>query len=432
MIGKIKNKYNLFLGAIVGFLLSQLVIAEGYAIFVGAQQLNGAVGDALPSYVGTLLNWIAFIVFISTIIFFNTKKMRGVNLHKTSIYLVIALFISLFVAIQAVLILFMLTTSLWENIEYYLRTNYFVSINMFGLMWFLGVGIFIITFILLINKKIKYIMFLTKEVKGIKNEGFGRTIEVKGKDELSELCMSINEMSVELKDRIDKEKEIEKNKNEMITNISHDLKTPLTSLVGYLELLNKKDITDEAKEEYIKIAYNKSLRLKELVNELFEYTKLNNHNLKIEKVEYNISNLINQVVGESILDFLEKDIEVKLENPYRELIYQIDHKLFTRLIENLVKNAEKYSDSNSVFQVRLKELEYTIEISFINKCEEVREEQLDKIFEKFYRLDEARCSDNEGSGLGLSIAKRIVELHNGDLTVAKCGDNIEFKIVLFI
>lgn len=289
---------------------------------------------------------------------------------------------------------------------------------------------FLAAFLLLVNRKVKYIKFLTNEVKDIKDAGFGKTIKVKGEDELAQLCTSINNMSLELGEKIQREKRVEQNKNELITNISHDLKTPLTSIVGYLELLQGKDISEEAKEEYLKIAYNKSLRLKELVNELFEYTKLTSHDLKIEKVNFNISNLINQIVGESILDFSERNIEVVLKNPYKELYFPMDVKLFSRVIENLVKNAEKYSDFNSIFSVVVEESENSIDIAFINKCEEVTEEDLNKVFEKFYRLDKARTSENEGSGLGLTIAKKIVELHDGQLTAEICGGFVKFNIEL--
>ncbi|MGL5149833.1 MAG: ATP-binding protein [Clostridium sp.] len=134
------------------------------------------------------------------------------------------------------------------------------------------------------------------------------------------------------------------------------------------------------------------------------------------------------MVGESILEFSSKNIEVVLDNPYREIYVDIDIRLFSRVIENLLKNAEKYSDENSKFRVEVRDVEGEIFISFINKCEDLKRESIDKIFEKFYRVDEARTLENEGSGLGLSIAKRIIELHEGSLTAEKLDENIEFKI----
>ncbi|EHN15239.1 MULTISPECIES: HAMP domain-containing sensor histidine kinase [Clostridium] len=428
---KLKIKYNLILGVFIGFFLSQLVIAEGYAILVGNKQNNSTIAMSLPDVEIRFLKVLSIVVFIGTVAIFCTKRFREINFNKISIYLILVVVLSTIIAIEGVIILVAITLKLNPNIQYLIRVDYFISINFFFITCFIGIFIFIVTFIFFVNRKVNYIKFLTKQVNAIKGEGFGKTIKVKGQDELAQLCSSINNMSIELGEKIENEKKIENSKNELITNISHDLKTPLTSLVGYLDLLNKGDIKEETKEEYIKIAYNKSLRLKELVDELFEYTKITNHNIKIERLKYNISNLINQIVGESILDFLENNIELKLQNPYKELYYEIDVKLFTRLIENLIKNAEKYSDPNSVFQVIVEEKEKNIEISFINHCEQLQEKDLEKIFEKFYRVDRARSNDKEGSGLGLSIAKQIVKLHNGDLIVEKKNKHIMFKIILY-
>lgn len=427
---KIKLRYSLTLGIFIGFFLAQLVFAEGYAILVEIQQKNATIVMGFSEVATQNIRLLAIVVFIITVCIFCTKRFRELNLNKMSIYLILVVVISIVAAIQGVMILVAIVMKLNPNIQYLLGVNYFISINFFLLFSFVGVAIFLATFIFFVNRKVKYIKFLTEEVSFIKEKGFGQTIEVKGEDELAKLCKSINDMSIELGKKIANEKNIENNKNELITNISHDLKTPLTSLVGYLELLNSENIKKEYRDEYTKIAYNKSLRLKELVNELFEYTMISNNNIKIERTKYNISNLINQIVGESILDFLEKNIEIKLQNPYKELYFDIDPKLFTRLIENLVKNAEKYSDANSIFQVIVDKKGKDIEISFINRCEELTEENLENIFEKFYRLDKARSSENEGSGLGLSIAKRIVQLHNGDLTVEKKNEDIIFKIIL--
>ena len=429
MIKLKKIKYNLILGVLIGFFLAQLVIAEGYAIIVGKSQNNIEILKKIPLDINDF-KIIAILVFILTILIFCTKKFRKINFNKISIYLLLVFIISCIAAIEGVFILIATTFKLYPNIEKYIGIDYFMSINMFYFICFIGLTIFLVTFLLLVNRKVNYIKFLTKEVKVIKNKGFGKTIKVKGEDELADLCKSINNMSLELGEKINKEKEIEKNKNELITNISHDLKTPLTSIIGYLEILNTKQIDEITKEEYSKIAYNKSLRLKELINDLFEYTKLTSYDIKLQKSNFNISNLINQIVGESIIGFLEKEIKIELENPYKELFYPIDIKLFTRVLENLIKNAEKYSDSNSIFYIKVQDSNSKIIISFINKCEAITSKDLNKIFERFYRLDESRSNSNEGSGLGLTIAKRIVNLHNGELITEKQNEYLELKIIL--
>ncbi|WP_321993574.1 HAMP domain-containing sensor histidine kinase [Clostridium butyricum] len=422
------KKYNLIFGVIIGFVLAQMVLAEGYAILAAKQQ-SGEIFDVnLIAGVNNPLNMLALVVFIITVIIFNTKIFGKINLNKIGLYLILVVLVSIIVAIQVTFMFCRIIFLLYPNFEYKISNNYFFSINIFYIVAFIGIATFLITFTLLVNIKVNYIKYLTKEVKIIKNEGFGKVIKVKGGDELAELCGSINDMSLELGEKIANEKKIENNKNELITNISHDLKTPLTSIIGYLELLNSTEISEREKDEYIQIAYNKSLRLKELVNELFEYTKLASNELILKKDRVNISVVLSQAVGESIINFSDKNIDVVLDNPYDELFCNVDSAQILRVFENLIKNAEKYSDINSVFKVVVRLDKEQIVISFRNKCTEIKEEDLENIFEKFYRKDKSRS--NEGSGLGLPIAKRIIELYGGNILAEKINEDIKFNIYL--
>lgn len=422
------KKYNLIFGVIIGFVLAQMVLAEGYAILAAKQQ-SGEIFDVnLIAGVNNPLNMLALVVFIITVIIFNTKIFGKINLNKIGLYLILVVLVSIIVAIQVTFMFCRIIFLLYPNFEYKINNNYFFSINIFYIVAFIGIATFLITFTLLVNIKVNYIKYLTKEVKIIKNEGFGKVIKVKGGDELAELCGSINDMSLELGEKIANEKKIENNKNELITNISHDLKTPLTSIIGYLELLNSTEISEREKDEYIQIAYNKSLRLKELVNELFEYTKLASNELILKKDRVNISVVLSQAVGESIINFSDKNIDVVLDNPYDELFCNVDSAQILRVFENLIKNAEKYSDINSVFKVVVRLDKEQIVISFRNKCTEIKEEDLENIFEKFYRKDKSRS--NEGSGLGLPIAKRIIELYGGNILAEKINEDIKFNIYL--
>ncbi|WP_455791740.1 HAMP domain-containing sensor histidine kinase [Clostridium butyricum] len=422
------KKYNLIFGVIIGFVLAQMVLAEGYAILAAKQQ-SGEIFDVnLIAGVNNPLKMLALVVFIITVIIFNTKIFGKINLNKIGLYLILVVLVSIIVAIQVTFMFCRIIFLLYPNFEYKISNNYFFSINIFYIVAFIGIATFLITFTLLVNIKVNYIKYLTKEVKIIKNEGFGKVIKVKGGDELAELCGSINDMSLELGEKIANEKKIENNKNELITNISHDLKTPLTSIIGYLELLNSTEISEREKDEYIQIAYNKSLRLKELVNELFEYTKLASNELILKKDRVNISVVLSQAVGESIINFSDKNIDVVLDNPYDELFCNVDSAQMLRVFENLIKNAEKYSDINSVFKVVVRLYKEQIVISFRNKCTEIKEEDLENIFEKFYRKDKSRS--NEGSGLGLPIAKRIIELYGGNILAEKINEDIKFNIYL--
>lgn len=299
------------------------------------------------------------------------------------------------------------------------------------LMVLFPVIIFFVIFLVVINRRIKYLSYITKSLGEIKNEKYLKPIEVKGNDEIAELAKGINIMSDRLKENYEKEKRNEEAKNDLIVAVSHDLKTPLTSIIGYLDLLNdyKYDYSEEQRG-YLDIAYKKSLDLKKLTEELFEYTKLANDYIELEKIRFNISILLNQLVGEYTQFFSEKNIDVKIENPFSEINCEIDIQKIIRVFENLVKNAEKYSYFNSEFIVKVEKKDDFVKIIFENEGDAIEEEDLEKIFEKMYRLDKARNSENEGSGLGLAISRKIVELHGGNLWAECSGNKISLNMTL--
>ncbi|NFN14269.1 HAMP domain-containing histidine kinase [Clostridium botulinum] len=429
MIDFKKVRINLIWGIIIGFFLSQVIIAEGYAILVSRQE-NYSADFGLPfeGMVGCRI--LAFIVFIATIAIFNTKKFRKLNLNKISIYLILVVIIAVVVAIQAILIIISIVFKRYPNIQEYIGKDYFISINAFYIISFLGIAIFLITFVSLVNRKVKYIKFLTKEVKVIKDEGFGKTIKVKGKDELSELCQSINDMSLELRKKIDNEKIIEKNKNELITSVSHDLRTPLTSIIGYVDLLKKNEFNDKEKfDNYIEVIDERTKSLNRLINELFEYTKLTSHDIKLNYSRLEIVSLIEQMVGEYTPIFNKENLEVIKDITDKDIFINADIEKIVRVLENLLTNAIKYSVKNSKVLIKLFEENDYVVVSVLNKAKDITEDDLKNIFERFYKVDKSR-KEQDSTGLGLSIVKRIVELHNGEIDVNLNEDIIEFKISL--
>ncbi|NFT91141.1 HAMP domain-containing histidine kinase [Clostridium botulinum] len=428
MIGFKKVRINLIWGIIIGFFLSQVIVAEGYAILVSRQQINNWDSLSIEGIAGFKI--LAFIVFIATIAIFNTKKFRKLNLNKISIYLILVVIIAVVVAAQAVLIIISIIFKRHPNIQEYVAKDYFVSINIFYIISFLGIAVFLITFVSLVNRKVKYIKFLTKEVKVIKDEGFGKTIKVKGKDELSELCQSINDMSLELRKKIDNEKIIEKNKNELITSVSHDLRTPLTSIIGYVDLLKKNEFNDKEKfDNYIEIIDERTKSLNRLINELFEYTKLTSHDIKLNYSRLEIVSLIEQMVGEYTPIFNKENLEVVKDITDKDIFINADIEKIVRVLENLLTNAIKYSVKNSKVLIKLFEENDYVVVSVLNKAKDITEDDLKNIFERFYKVDKSR-KEQDSTGLGLSIVKRIVELHNGEIDVNLNEDIIEFKISL--
>lgn len=349
-------------------------------------------------------------------------------INKVGIKLLILIPIDIIISLLFLgFLLNMLHKIIGDNIDFYEKYGVVIAIVSFVL----ELVIFIVIFLIAINGRIKYLNYISKSVTNIKTQHYLNPIEIKGNDEISQLAEDINTMSERLKENYEKEKKQEEAKNELIVAVSHDLKTPLTSVIGYLELLNKdKESFTEKQQEFLKVAYEKSGNLKKLIDELFEYTKLSNNYVKLDKVPFNIAVLVNQIVGEHVLFLSEKNIKAEIECAKNELIYEIDMQKFVRVIENLVKNAEKYSYKDSTFKIIMWDDEENIKLSFINEGDNINEEDLLKIFDEMYRIDKSRNAEIEGSGLGLPISKKIIELHGGRIW-AECNDNkIKFNIEL--
>lgn len=429
MIKSKKIRINIILGILVGFLLSEIIIGEGYAILVARQQ-NGSINLSMFYKEEAFLKVLAFSVFIATIVIFNTNKFKKINFNKLSIYLILTTLVAIVMGVQIVMGIVIIVARVSPNILQYISNNYFISVNSAYLALILGIGTFLIVFLALVNRKVKYIKFLTREVKIIKDNGFGKTIEVRGNDELSELCQSINSMSLELGEKIENEKLIEKNKSELITNVSHDLRTPLTSIIGYVDLLKKNGFENKEKfDDYMEVIDERTKSLNRLINELFEYTKLTSHDIKLNYSKVEVGALVNQLVGEYMPILNKASLEIYKDITNKDIFINADIEKLVRVLENLLTNAKKYSVKNSTVIVKVYEENNYAVISISNKTENISEDELDNIFQRFYKIDKAR-KEQDSTGLGLSIVKRIVELHNGIIKTNLEHNIIEFKVML--
>lgn len=219
-------------------------------------------------------------------------------------------------------------------------------------------------------------------------------------------------------------------KDDLIMYMAHDLKTPLTSIIGYLTLLTQeKEISQNLKEKYMNIALDKSLRVEELINEFFEITRYNLQDMPINKKKIDLSFLIDQLVDECYPMLQEKNLKCVV-NKSAHIYFLGDGDKLARAFENLLKNAINYSYENTEILINIEEKDNDIKISFKNKGDKIPKYKLDKIFDKFYRVDESRSTKTGGTGLGLAITKEIIELHSGTIVAKNDDDFIEFCIEL--
>jgi len=248
--------------------------------------------------------------------------------------------------------------------------------------------------------------------------------------ELKPIEKRLTEIKKTLKKREQEAQEAEKRKNDLVVFLAHDLKTPLTSVVAYLTMLDSyKDMPEEERERYTHVALEKSIRLGELINEFFEITKFNLQDIVLEPVELNLSMMLEQVADEFYGVLQNKNLFCEVEAEENLMVYGDADKL-ARVFDNILRNAVSYCDANSTIRIQAEKTTEGHRITFSNKGKQIPPEKLDTIFEKFYRLDEARHSKTGGAGLGLAIAKEIVELHGGSIRAESDVNETHFIVVL--
>ena len=227
-------------------------------------------------------------------------------------------------------------------------------------------------------------------------------------------------------------KEAEQRKNDLIVYLAHDLKTPLTSVIGYLTLLrDEPQISEEMRSRYTGIALDKAERLEDLINEFFYITRFNLTNIQLEPERVNISRMLEQIGFEFHPILAEKDLKLETEiKPNVEILCDPDK--LARVFDNLLRNAVNYSYAGTTIYLSMdyEPIKDEVKICVENHGKTISPDKLDRIFEQFFRLDSSRRSSTGGSGLGLAIAKEIVELHHGTITAESENESIRFTVVL--
>lgn len=298
------------------------------------------------------------------------------------------------------------------------------------LLLVLGIGVFTLTFWLLQRKSFSYIDEILSAIKKISSGAFNTNIEVKGDNEFSEMAASINKMTEEIRKLMESERHAEKSKNEMITNIAHDLRTPLTSIIGYLDLINKRDLPEDTKVQYIKIVYEKSKKLQDLIESLFSFTKTNSTKLVLNITKIDIVKLVCQLMEEFYPNFEKVGIRCSVNTNEDSCVIDGDGTLLARLFDNLINNAIKYGADGKRIDVKISVEKKIVKVSVINYGKVIPQNELPLIFDKFYRIDQARNSNTGGTGLGLAIAKNITDLHHGIIEVSSDLSGTAFSVTL--
>ncbi|MCX8725953.1 MULTISPECIES: sensor histidine kinase [Lactobacillus] len=281
----------------------------------------------------------------------------------------------------------------------------------------MGIGDLIVLYWRLIRRYHQMqLRHVISELHYIAQGHFDHTISFKVKTDLQKVIDSINSLVDSTVTAINEERTIEKSKDELISNVSHDIRTPLTSIIGYLGLLKSGVSDPEDQQRYLNIAYMKAEQMKSLAHDLLEYTTLKSTSTKLSLSSLHIFSMLEQVAAGFEFEADEKGIIFNIETRPKDLTIQADPEKLVRVYNNLISNALKYGTGATQINlvanlVNNNEVELRVE----NNGARIPEESLKKIFERFYRMETSRNTKTGGTGLGLSITKSIVDLHHGKI-----------------
>lgn len=301
------------------------------------------------------------------------------------------------------------------------RGYFFFFLLLFSLIFVL------ILFYQLLKKIFSYIFAISESADQL----FDKNVEyISLPSEMAEVEKKLNHFKREALQNEKLARENEEKKDELIVYLAHDIKTPLTSMIGYLSLLSEiKDMPEEQRNKYIAITLDKSYQLEDLINELFDVARFNSEKIILEKEELNLILMLEQIIDDFYPILKERNQKITF-TPKGKIFLFADPDKLSRVFNNLIKNAINYSKLGSDITIETITDEKEVTIKIMNQGKQIPKEKLEKIFEKFYRLDSSRNTKTGGSGLGLAIAKEIVELHQGKIIAKSEQKETTFMVTL--
>lgn len=298
---------------------------------------------------------------------------------------------------------------------------------------------FSVYFVFFTKKIVDYFEQIDRGIEEFSEGNFDIEFEVRNEDELSNMARNLNRTTGEINRILAKERDEEKSRKEFITCIAHDLRTPLTSVIGYLQLVMAKAHASRSNEElqikneeYVKIAYEKAIRLQGLIEELFSFTKTDSTELRLHLTEIDVVKLMEQLADECYPSLQEAGLALEFKTSAEVIKIEADGELMARAIANLLTNGIKYGkDGKKIIIDLYRENENSdLHIRIINYGRLIPEKDIDHIFDKFYRVEDSRSLQTGGAGLGLAITQNIVKLHGGYVNVKSDLSGTVFEIVL--
>ncbi|WP_025848070.1 sensor histidine kinase [Brevibacillus agri] len=297
----------------------------------------------------------------------------------------------------------------------------------------LGSGLFAAWTFVRIRKYIeqKQMEQIISELHYIAKGNFQHVISIRPSGSLGNVVDSIHALVKSTREAMEEERRLEQSKDELVTNVSHDLRTPLTSIIGYLGLIEERKYKDEEQlRQYAHIAYEKARQMNVLVNDLFEYTKVRNRGAHVTRTQFDLVELVEQVSVGFRIAAQEAGLCLHVDTPDEKIEMIGDTDKLVRVLENLLSNAVKYGRDGTDIFIRLFEQQGGVAISVANNGAPIPAEYIPNLFERFFRVEGSRSKETGGSGLGLAIAKSIIDLHHGSISVDSTPEWTTFTIWL--
>ncbi|MBQ9031146.1 MAG: HAMP domain-containing histidine kinase [Parasporobacterium sp.] len=299
--------------------------------------------------------------------------------------------------------------------------------NYMDLLWIaVVIIIFLISLRIIMNSFTQYFDVINQGISAISDPA----TEIRMPPEMAATEAKLKEVKASLEKHEMESRLARQRKDELVMYLAHDIRTPLTSVIGYLNLLSEiQDLPAEKREKYVGITLEKAYRLEKMIDEFFEITRYNSQEITISKTSLDLSYMLVQLIDElhPVLSANGNTVDLQAEE---DLTVCADPDKLARVFNNILKNAAAYSFLDSRITITAKNAGNRVCITFANKGRHIPQEQLASLFEKFYRLDESRTSHTGGAGLGLAIAKEIITLHGGTIIAESEGDNICFTVML--
>lgn len=272
------------------------------------------------------------------------------------------------------------------------------------------------------------LLHVITELHFIASGHFNHRIPFKLSGQMQRVVESINTLVDSTIEAMREEKEMEKSKDELITNVSHDIRTPLTSIIGYLGLIeNKQFHSEEDVLKFVHIAYLKANQMKSMVSDLFEYAKVHQQDTPMNLVEVPLKSLFEQLKTSFQLEAHQQGMKIEVEDLSEDLKLEADPEKFIRIFNNLITNALKYAQGGKHIFLSAKKIENNqVEIQVANDGEAIPENALPQVFDRFYRVEKSRNSKTGGTGLGLAITQQIVAMHHGTIKVKSNDERTSF------